>query len=172
MLELNMPYKENIKRLKAGDVVYITGELLVMRDAAHKRIYEMLQKGEQIPFDFKDKLIYFMGPCPPKPDYAEGSAGPTTAKRMDKYTPILMDRGLLGTVGKGGRNEDVRQAVLRNGGIYLAAIGGAGAYYSRSIKSSEVIAFPELLSEAVRLITVERFPAIVAIDSQGNTINT
>ncbi|MGI6702284.1 MAG: FumA C-terminus/TtdB family hydratase beta subunit [Christensenellales bacterium] len=167
---LIMPYENNILSLNAGDIVYITGELLVMRDAAHKKIYELLSRGEKLPFDINGGLVYYMGPCPPKPGCALGSAGPTTSKRMDAYTPALMDRGLLGSIGKGGRSDAVRDAVKRNKGIYLTAIGGAGAYYSKTINSSEVIAFPELLSEAVRLISVENFPAVVAIDSKGDKI--
>jgi len=170
MKKFIMPYENYIKDLNAGDIVLISGELLVMRDAAHKKIFEMLEEGYDIPFDIKGKMIYYMGPCPPKEGYAIGSAGPTTSKRMDNYTPRLLDIGLLGTIGKGSRNEGVRQAIIRNQGIYLSAIGGAGALYSKTIKSAEIIAFPELLSEAVRLIIVEDFPAIVAIDSKGKTI--
>lgn len=170
MIKLTPPYKENIKNLKAGDTIFITGKLLVARDAAHKRIFEYLAQGKELPFDFQDCLIYFMGPCPPKEGFAIGSAGPTTSSRMDSFTPKLMDMGLTGTIGKGSRNNEVKDAIKRNKGIYLSAIGGAGAFYSKSIKSSKVIAFEELMAESVRLIEVENFPAVVVIDSNGNTI--
>lgn len=168
MIKLTMPYGEQIRELIAGDIVYITGDLLVMRDAAHKKMFELIDKGQEIPFDIKGKLIYYMGPCPAKPDYIVGSAGPTTSKRMDSYTPALMDMGLLGTIGKGSRSEEVRQSIIRNKGIYLSAIGGAGAIYAKTIKSSKVLAFQELQAEAVLEISVQDFPAIVVIDSKGN----
>lgn len=170
MIKLTMPYKDKINSLKAGDKVLITGELLVMRDAAHKKLFEIIENGKKLPFDIKDKIIYYMGPCPTKEGYTIGSAGPTTSKRMDSYTPTLMDMGLLGTIGKGSRNEDVRQAIIKNRGIYLTAIGGAGAYYSKTIRKSEIIAFSELMAESVRIIEVIDFPVIVAIDCNGNKI--
>lgn len=170
MLKLNMPYNNTIRNLKAHDIVYITGELLVMRDAAHKKVFDLLDRGLDLPFDIKDRLIYYMGPCPAKEGQAIGSAGPTTSSRMDIFTPKLMDMGLLGTIGKGSRSKEVKEAIIRTKGIYLSAIGGAGAYYSTTIKEAKVIAFPELLAEAVRLIRVENFPAIVAIDCNGNEI--
>lgn len=172
MLRLQMPYKDTIPKLRIGDTLYLSGELLVLRDAAHQKIFEILRNGGAMPFDIKDRLIYYMGPCPPKDGYAIGSAGPTTSHRMDSYTPALMDMGLLGTIGKGSRSKEVVHAIKRNQGIYLSAIGGAGAYYSTTIKEAKVIAFPELLSEAVRLIRVENFPAVVAIDSLGNELNS
>lgn len=167
MIKLTMPYEEQIKTLRAGDMVYITGELLVMRDAAHKKVFELINSGAKIPFDLKGRMIYYMGPCPPKNGYRIGSAGPTTSSRMDSYTPALMDMGIIGTIGKGPRSEEVKGAIIRNKGIYLSAIGGAGAYYSMTVKSSRILAFPELDAEAVRLIEVEDFPALVMIDSNG-----
>lgn len=161
MIKLVEPY--DISSLKVGDIVYITGHLLVMRDAAHKKIADLIHSGEEMPFDIRGQLIYYMGPCPATDGYAIGSAGPTTSKRMDSYTPMLMNMGLLGTIGKGSRSEEVNNSIKSNKGIYLSAIGGAGAYYAKTIKSEKVIAFPELLAEAVRLIYVEDFPAIVDV---------
>lgn len=161
MIRLTMPYDINIRSLKSGDIVYISGELLVMRDAAHKKLFDLINSGHELPFDIKGRMIYYMGPCPAKDGQAMGSAGPTTSKRMDYYTPALMDMGLVGTIGKGSRSGEVIDAITRNKGIYLSAIGGAGAYYSKTITSAKVIAFPELLAEAVQLITVVDFPAVV-----------
>ncbi len=162
-MKLLMPYKENIMSLKKDDIVYITGDLLVMRDAAHKKIFDMLAAGEKLPFDINGKMIYYMGPCPTQDGYAIGSCGPTTSSRMDTFTPKLMEMGLIGTIGKGSRNKEVEFSIKKNNGIYLSAIGGAGAYYASTVKSCEIIAFPELLAEAVRLIKVEDFPTIVVI---------
>ncbi|MGN0383170.1 MAG: Fe-S-containing hydro-lyase [Eubacterium sp.] len=168
---INAPLKEeDIVNLKAGDYVYITGVIYTARDAAHKKMSEALAKGEDLPFNMKDNIIYYMGPSPAREGRPIGSAGPTTASRMDKYAPALLDLGLKGMIGKGKRIEEVRQAIIRNKAVYFAAIGGAGALLSQRIKSSEVIAYEELGTEAVRKLTVENFPVIVVIDSMGNNL--
>lgn len=156
--------------LKAGDYVYLTGTIYTARDAAHKRMYEALEKGEQLPLDVKNNIVYYMGPSPARPGRVIGSAGPTTASRMDKYTPSLLDLGLKGMIGKGKRTQEVKDAVVRNGAVYFAAVGGAGALLSRSIISSEVIAYDDLGTEAIRRLEVKNFPVIVVMDSQGNDL--
>ena len=158
------------KELKAGDMVYITGTIYTARDAAHKRMDEALLKGEELPFDIRGNLIYYMGPSPAREGRPIGSAGPTTASRMDKYAPKLLDLGLGGMIGKGKRSKEVIDAMVRNGAVYFAAIGGAGALLSKAITASEVIAYDDLGTEAIRKLTVERFPAIVVIDSEGNNL--
>ena len=158
------------KELRAGDMVYITGTIYTGRDAAHKRMDETLSKGEELPFDIRGNLIYYMGPSPAREGRPIGSAGPTTASRMDKYAPRLLDLGLGGMIGKGKRSKEVIDAMVRNGAVYYAAIGGAGALLSKAITSSEVIAYDDLGTEAIRKLTVERFPAIVVIDSEGNNL--
>ena len=169
--ELKAPIDPAIaKELKAGDMVYITGTIYTARDAAHKRMDEALSKGEELPFDIRGNLIYYMGPSPAREGRPIGSAGPTTASRMDKYAPRLLDLGLGGMIGKGKRSKEVIEAMVRNGAVYFAAIGGAGALLSKAITSSEVIAYDDLGTEAIRKLTVERFPAIVVIDSQGNNL--
>ncbi|MGN0804010.1 MAG: Fe-S-containing hydro-lyase [Candidatus Coproplasma sp.] len=171
MKKLYLPLtKEQIKDLKAGDSVTISGEIYTARDCAHKRLVEMIKKGEELPFELKDAFIYYAGPCPAKPGYASGSCGPTTSSRMDAYAPTLLNLGLGGMIGKGEMSEEVKQAIKDNCAVYFSAIGGAGAIYGKSIKKSELIAFPDLLSEAVRKLTVEDFPAVVAMDCYGNTI--
>ena len=171
MKKLTLPLtKEQIKDLHAGDSVTISGYIYTARDCAHKRLTEMIAAGEELPFDIKDAIIYYAGPCPAKPGYASGSCGPTTSARMDAYAPTLLDLGLGGMIGKGEMCEEVTKALERNCCVYFAAIGGAGALYSKSIKSSELIAFPELLSEAVRKLEVKDFPAVVATDCYGKTI--
>jgi len=162
--------KEEILNLKSGDNVYITGTIYTARDAAHKRMYELLEKGEKLPFDIKNNIIYYMGPSPARPGRAIGSAGPTTASRMDKYTPALLDLGLGGMIAKGKRSEAVKKSIVQNGSVYLAAIGGAGALLSKAIKSSEIIAYEDLGTEAICKLEVEDFPAVVVIDSQGNDL--
>ena len=162
--------KEVIKTLKAGDMVYITGTIYTARDAAHKRMAEALAAGESLPIDMKNNVIYYMGPSPAREGRPIGSAGPTTASRMDKYAPDLLDLGLGAMIGKGKRNQGVIDAIVRNGAVYLAAIGGAGALLSKAIVASEVIAYDDLGTEAIRKLQVERFPAIVVIDSQGNNL--
>ncbi len=162
--------KEVIKTLKAGDMVYITGTIYTARDAAHKRMAEALAAGESLPIDMKNNVIYYMGPSPARDGRPIGSAGPTTASRMDKYAPDLLDLGLGAMIGKGKRNQGVIDAIVRNGAVYLAAIGGAGALLSKAIVASEVIAYDDLGTEAIRKLQVERFPAIVVIDTEGNNL--
>ena len=159
-----------IRDLKAGDYVYITGTLYTARDAAHKWMQEALDRGEGLPFDIKDQVIYYMGPSPAREGRPIGSAGPTTASRMDKYAPRLLDLGLKGMVGKGKRTKEVLDAVIRNGGIYFAAVGGAGALLSKRIRKAEVIAYEDLGTEAVRKLEVENFPVIVVADRFGNNL--
>ena len=159
--------RETAAQLKAGDCVYLTGTIYTARDAAHKRMQE---RGEELPFDISGNIIYYMGPSPARAGQPIGSAGPTTASRMDKYTPALLDLGLRGMIGKGKRSDAVRDAVIRNGAVYFAAVGGAGALLSKSIIRSEVIAYEDLGTEAVRRLTVRDFPVIVVMDSQGNDL--
>ena len=161
---------EDIKNLKAGDSVLRTGSIITGRDAAHKRLYELIQKGEKLPVDIKGELIYYVGPAPAKPGYAVGPAGPTSSYRMDKYAPSLLDLGLKGMIGKGARNKEVVDAIVRNKGVYLVAIGGAAALIAKSIKSEEILCYEDLGTEAVRRYEVEDFPCIVAIDSNGNNV--
>ena len=168
---IHTPITEEITAdLKAGDYVYITGTLYVARDAAHKRMDEALDRGEELPIDIKDQAIYYMGPSPAREGRPIGSAGPTTASRMDKYAPRLLDLGQTAMIGKGKRSQAVIDAVVRNGCVYLAAIGGAGALLSKCIKSSEVIAYEDLGTEAIRKLEVEDLPVIVVIDSEGNNL--
>lgn len=162
--------KETAKELRAGDYVYLTGTIYTARDAAHKRMYEALEKGETLPLEMKGNVIYYMGPSPAREGRPIGSAGPTTASRMDKYAPALLDLGLTGMIGKGKRSETVREAIVRNGAVYFAAVGGAGALLAGSIKASEVIAYEDLGTEAVRRLEVENFPVIVVMDSEGNNL--
>lgn len=168
---LNEPFdKEQVKELRAGDKVLITGTIYTARDAAHKRIIDILQRGETPPFPIKNSIIYYVGPTPAKPGYPIGSAGPTTSYRMDAYAPQLLDRGQLAMIGKGQRSDEVKAAVVENGAIYLAAIGGAAALMAKSIKTSEVIAFDDLGAEAVRKLYVEDFPAVVVLDTKGGEL--
>lgn len=162
--------KEMIKTLKAGDYIYITGTIYTARDAAHKRMYEALQKKEALPFDIENQLIYYMGPSPAREGRAIGSAGPTTASRMDKYTPQLLDLQLGGMIGKGKRSKEVSDAIIRNESVYFAAVGGAGALLSKCIEKSEVIAYDDLGTEAIRKLTVSNFPVIVVIDCKGSNL--
>lgn len=162
--------KEDAKRLKAGDYVYITGTIYTARDAAHKRMYEALERGEVLPLETEGNVIYYMGPSPAREGRPIGSAGPTTASRMDKYTPDLLDRGLVGMIGKGKRSDAVKEAIVRNGAVYFAAVGGAGALLSKSIIKSEVIAYDDLGTEAIRRLEVKDFPVIVVIDTQGKDL--
>lgn len=173
---INVPLnEEDARTLRAGDYVYLTGTLYTARDAAHKRMYEALLKevtatGETLPLELKNNVIYYMGPSPAREGCVIGSAGPTTASRMDKYAPLLLDLGLRGMIGKGKRSQEVRDAIVRNGAVYFAAVGGAGALLSKSITASEVIAYDDLGTEAIRKLTVEKFPVIVVIDSEGNNL--
>ena len=168
---IHTPITEEITAdLKAGDYVYITGTLYVARDAAHKRMMEVLDEGKELPIEIKNCTIYYMGPSPAREGRPIGSAGPTTASRMDKYAPRLLDLGQTAMIGKGKRSQAVIDAVVRNGCVYLAAIGGAGALLSKCIKSSEVIAYEDLGTEAIRKLQVENLPLIVVIDSEGNNL--
>lgn len=162
--------KEDAVSLKAGDYVYLTGTIYTARDAAHKRMQEALDAGEALPVEIAGNVIYYMGPSPAREGRPIGSAGPTTASRMDKYTPELLDLGLAAMIGKGRRSAEVRKAVVRNGAVYFAAVGGAGALLSKSIKASEVVAYEDLGTEAIRKLTVEKFPVIVCMDSKGNDL--
>lgn len=168
---INVPFASSISTsLKAGDYVYLTGTIYTARDAAHKRMYEALKKGEELPFDVKNNTIYYMGPSPAREGRPIGSAGPTTASRMDKYAPALLDLGLIGMIGKGKRNKAVHEAIVRDNAVYFAAVGGAGALLSKCITSSEVIAYDDLGTEAIRKLTVKDFPVIVVIDSEGRDL--
>lgn len=162
--------QKTVSALCVGDYVYLTGTVYTARDAAHKRMYDILERGGKLPVDLENSVIYYMGPSPARPGMPIGSAGPTTAGRMDKYTPALLDLGLKGMIGKGKRSQAVKEAVVRNGAVYFAAVGGAGALLSRSILSSEVIAYDDLGTEAVRRLEIKDFPVIVVMDSQGNDL--
>ncbi len=162
--------KETAKTLHAGDYVYITGTIYTARDAAHKRMQETLQRGEALPLEMKENVIYYMGPSPAREGRPIGSAGPTTASRMDKYAPELLNLGLGAMIGKGKRSQEVKDAIVRNGSVYFAAVGGAGALLSKCILSSEVIAYDDLGTEAIRKLQVKNFPVIVVIDSEGNNL--
>ena len=168
---LEFPFtKEKMKELRAGDYVYISGTIYTARDAAHKRMYESLHNGEELPLDLKDNILYYMGPSPAREGRPIGSAGPTTSSRMDKYAPDLMDLGQTGMIGKGKRNQAVKDSIVKNGAVYFAAVGGAGALLSKSIVSSEVVAYDDLGTEAIRKLMVKDFPVIVVIDSEGNDL--
>lgn len=162
--------KEIAKELRAGESVLLSGYMYVARDAAHKRMMESIKKKQPIPFEIENSTIYYMGPSPARDGRPIGSAGPTTASRMDKYAPILLDMGETAMIGKGKRSSEVVDAMVRNGAVYFAAIGGAGALLSKAIISSEVIAYEDLGAEAIRKIEVKDFPVIVVIDSQGNNL--
>lgn len=161
---------EEAKSLRAGDYVYLSGQIYVARDAAHKRMIEALDRGEELPIDIEGASIYYMGPSPAREGQVIGSAGPTTASRMDKYAPRLMDLGQRVMIGKGKRTQAVVDAMKRNGCVYFAAIGGAGALISKCITSSEVLAYDDLGAEAIRLLTIKDLPVFVVIDSEGNNL--
>lgn len=168
---INVPLDgETAASLKIGDYVYLTGTIYTARDAAHKRMHDALEKGEPLPLEMKNNVIYYMGPSPARTGRPIGSAGPTTASRMDKYAPALLDLGLKGMIGKGRRTKEVKEAVMRNGAVYFAAVGGAGALLSRSIISSQVIAYDDLGTEAIRKLDVKDFPVVVVMDAQGNDL--
>ncbi|MDR1133197.1 MAG: FumA C-terminus/TtdB family hydratase beta subunit [Synergistaceae bacterium] len=170
-IRVTTPFSDGaIKSLAAGDALSISGVLYTARDAAHKRLAEMASSGMKMPFEFDGAAVYYAGPTPARPGAAIGSAGPTTSGRMDAYSPTLMALGLRVMIGKGSRNADVKRAIIEHCGLYLAATGGAAALIARSVKSSEVIAFPDLGTEAIRRLVVENFPAIVAIDSAGRDV--
>lgn len=158
---------EKIAQLEAGDYVLITGTVYTARDAAHKRMAEALERGEDLPVDIQNQLIYYLGPSPAREGNIIGSAGPTTSSRMDKYAPELLNLGLRGMIGKGKRNEQVVDAIIKNQAVYFAAVGGAGALLSKCIKKAEVIAYDDLGTEAIRKLEVENLPVIVVIDSKG-----
>jgi fumarate hydratase subunit beta len=168
---INAPIsKEDAQSLNSGDYVYISGTIYTARDAAHKRMSETLSKNESLPINMENNIIYYMGPSPERENRVIGSAGPTTSSRMDKYTPDLLDLGLKGMIGKGKRSKEVKDAIIRNGAVYFAAVGGAGALLSKCIKESKVIAYDDLGTEAIRSLKVENFPVIVVIDSKGNDL--
>ena len=168
---LNVPANtEELAELKSGDYVYLTGTIYTARDAAHKRMYETLLDGKELPVDVKGQFIYYLGPTPAREGQVIGSAGPTTSSRMDKYTPTMLDQGLKGMIGKGKRGPEVIEAIRRNQSVYFAAVGGAGALLSKCIKEAEVIAYDDLGTEAIRKLRVENFPVIVVIDNQGNNL--
>ncbi|WP_428737873.1 Fe-S-containing hydro-lyase [Sulfurimonas sp.] len=162
--------EETTRKLKAGDIVYLSGVIYTARDAAHKKLVDLIEAGEQLPFDLEGSVIYFVGPTPPKPGDPIGSAGPTTSYRMDSYSPTMLKYGSKGMIGKGKRNQDVINACKEYGGIYFGATGGAGALLGKQIKSAEVIAYPELGPEAVRKLTVEEFPVTVINDTYGQDL--
>ena len=169
--KIQMPLsKEDALSLKCGDYVYLTGVIYTARDAAHKRMYDALRKGESLPLEIAGQTIYYMGPSPAREGRPIGSAGPTTASRMDKYAPELLDLGLIGMIGKGKRTQAVKDAIVRNGAVYFAAVGGAGAILSKCITASEVIAYDDLGTEAIRRVEVKDFPVIVVIDHEGRDL--
>lgn len=168
---INAPIdNEIVNSLKAGDCVYITGTIYTARDAAHKRMYEAIKNGENIPFELKNNIIYYLGPSLAREGQVIGSAGPTTSSRMDKYTPLLLEHGLKGMIGKGKRSDNVIESMHKNNAVYFAAIGGAGALLSKCIKKAEVIAYDDLGTEAIRKLEVENLPAIVVIDNKKNNM--
>lgn len=171
MKKLTIPLcEQDYTGLRAGDSVLLSGEIYTARDCAHKRLFALLDAGDPLPFNLKDAFIYYAGPCPAPAGKACGSVGPTTSARMNSFAPRLLDSGLGGMIGKGEMNEETRAALKRNGKVYFAAIGGAGAFYGNAVQKSELVAFPDLLSEAVYRLTVVDFPLVVAIDGLGNSI--
>ena len=171
MKRIQLPLTDDvIKELHAGDSVLISGSVITGRDAAHKRLYELIQNGEPLPVDIQGEVIYYVGPAPAKPGHVVGPAGPTSSYRMDKYTPALLDRGLKGMIGKGARNSEVVDSMIKNGAVYFAAIGGAAALIAKSIKKAEILAYEDLGTEAIYRFEVEDFPAIVVIDSKGGML--
>ena len=170
-ISLNVPLsREEARKLRSGDSCLLTGVIYTARDAAHKRLYELIDKGAELPFDIKDSVIYFVGPSPARPGEVIGSAGPTTSYRMDAYSPSLIALGQTGMIGKGKRHKDVIDAMKAHGAVYFGAIGGCGALLSQCIKKAEVIAYDDLGAEAIRRLEVENFPVIVVIDAQGNNL--
>lgn len=161
---------EVVEKLKVGDRLLINGVIYAARDAAHKRLVDLIHKDEELPFDIEGQIIYYVGPTPPKPGKPIGSAGPTSSYRMDSYAPLLMEKGLKGMIGKGSRGKEVIEAMKKHKAIYLAATGGAGALISRTIKSAEVVAYEDLGTEAIRKLVVEDFSTIVVNDTKGNDL--
>ncbi|WP_333886904.1 Fe-S-containing hydro-lyase [Clostridium sp.] len=162
--------EEKVKDLKMGDSVLISGTIYTARDAAHKRLAKLIEEGSKLPIDIKDSVIYYAGPTPAKPGSIIGSVGPTTSYRMDSFTPMLLDKGLRGMIGKGLRSKEVVESIKKNKGIYFAAIGGVAATIAKCIKKVEIVAYEDLDSEAIRKLEVENFPVIVVIDSEGNNL--
>ena len=168
---VNLPLTEKtVRSLKAGDRVFLSGVLYTGRDDAHMHLVSMIRNGEALPIELENQCIYYVGPCPAKPGQAIGSAGPTTSGRMDSMAPLLMDHGLRGMIGKGGRGPAVVEAMKEHGAVYFGAIGGCGALLSRCIKKAEIIAYEDLGAEAIRRLEVENFPVVVIIDSNGNNL--
>lgn len=168
---IQVPFQdEQIKELKAGDYVYLTGTIYTARDAAHKRMYDSMHKGEALPIELNGNVLYYLGPSPAREGQVIGSAGPTTSSRMDKYTPDMLAAGLKGMVGKGKRSQAVIDAMKEHTSVYFAAVGGAGALLSKCIKAAEVVAYEDLGTEAIRKLTIEDLPVIVVIDSEGNNL--
>ena len=171
MIRLTTPLTiDKVKALKAGDQVLLSGTIYTGRDAAHKRLVELVKQGKDLPFDPKDQIIYYVGPTPAKPGQIFGSGGPTTSGRMDAYAPTMLSLGLRGMIGKGYRNDSVKEAMHTYNGVYFGAIGGAGAYISQCVKQAKVIAFEDLGAEAIRELYVEEFPLTVVIDCEGNDL--
>ncbi|GHU43787.1 hydro-lyase, Fe-S type, tartrate/fumarate subfamily, beta region [Clostridia bacterium] len=169
--KIQLPLQEDtVEELKSGDYVYLSGSVYVARDAAHKRMTDSLDKGEGLPIEIEDAIIYYMGPSPAREGRPIGSAGPTTASRMDRYTPRLLDMGLSAMIGKGKRSKEVIEAIIRNKAVYFAAVGGAGALLSKCIIQSETICYEDLGAEAILKIEVKDFPAVVVIDTKGNNL--
>lgn len=171
IIKIKTPFTMNdVKSLKAGDAVLISGTIYAARDAAHKKLIGLINEEKELPFDVRDQIIYYVGPCPAGPGHVIGSAGPTTSGRMDAYAPVLIERGLTGMIGKGLRSEQVVSAMVRYGAVYFGATGGAGALLAKTIIAEEITAFPELGTEALRKLTVKDFPATVIIDSSGTDL--
>lgn len=168
---IQVPLQEkDIEELRAGDYVYLTGTIYTARDAAHKRMYESMKKGETLPIELRGNVLYYLGPSPAREGQVIGSAGPTTSSRMDKYTPDMLDAGLKGMVGKGKRSPEVVEAIKRNHAVYFAAVGGAGALLAQCIKEAQVVAYEDLGTEAIRRLYIEDLPVIVVIDKEGNNL--
>ena len=169
--KIQVPFQNNqVEQLKAGDYVYLSGTIYTARDAAHKRMYESMQRGEELPISLEGNILYYLGPSPAREGQVIGSAGPTTSSRMDKYTPDMLAAGLKGMVGKGKRSQAVIDAMKKYKAVYFAAVGGAGALLSKCIKEAEVVAYDDLGTEAIRRLTIENLPVIVVIDSQGRNL--
>lgn len=170
-VHLDAPLSEDaVERLFAGTRVLISGILYTARDAAHQRLYELIQEGKDLPIDVRGAVIYYVGPTPPKPGGVIGSAGPTSSYRMDIYTPVLLERGLKGMIGKGARGHEIKEGLKKYRAVYFAATGGAGALIAQSIKRSEIVAYEDLGTEAIRRLEVDQFPAIVVNDAHGNDL--
>ena len=171
MKRINLPLtQQDISNLKAGDNVLLNGQMFTARDAGHKRLVAMIEQNKQLPIDLTNATVYYVGPCPNKPDQIIGSCGPTTSGRCDSYAPTLLQHGLKGMIGKGWRNDTVVEEMKKQGAVYFAAIGGAGALYANCVQKADLVAFEDLGAEALYMLTVKDFPAIVATDSQGNSI--